>query len=31
MTELLIVLATVGGIAGIYAIGHALFGEWLDS
>lgn len=30
MTALLIVLAVFGGLAGIYAIGHALFGEWLD-
>lgn len=30
MTALLIVLATFGGLAGFYAIGHAMFGEFLD-
>lgn len=30
MTSLLIVLATVGGLAGIYAIGHALGRDFFD-
>jgi hypothetical protein len=30
MTDAIIVLGTVAGLALVYAIGHALFGWWLD-